>query len=114
MTELPPAPTVTWRPEAAAELLALDEQDEALADAARQAVADIIGHHKTGKALGDRTTTGVLGGLYRLKFDVSGVRPERYRVIYRQSDDGRVTIWAIGAREGRAVYRTVLGRWAGR
>jgi hypothetical protein len=103
--------TVEWRPEAAAELLALDEQDEALGDAARDAVADVAGRHKTGKALGWRDTSGDLTGLCRLKFDLPGIRPERYRLVF-QADGPTITVWAVGPRQGRGVYRDVSDRWS--
>ena len=40
-----------------------------------------------GKELGDRHVSGNLTGFARVKFDVSGQRPQRFPLIYRQLDD---------------------------
>lgn len=61
-----------------------------------------------------RQRSGDLTGLRRLKFDVGEGRPERYRVLYHEGPAEGITIWAIGVREGREVYRSVLDRWIGR
>ena len=52
--------------------------------AATEAIADDLAHGRViGKELGDRHVSGNLTGFARVKFDVPGQRPQRFRLIYR-------------------------------
>jgi hypothetical protein len=95
-----------WRPEALDDLLKLKDMSPQVADVCLAAIDDLTYRRKTGKALGTRDTSGDLTGLYRLKVDIPEVRPERYRILFELIDDSRLTIWAIGLRETRKVYRS--------
>ncbi|MGH3793490.1 MAG: hypothetical protein ACRDSP_01230 [Pseudonocardiaceae bacterium] len=66
-----------------ADLLALNAADEKLADAALATLDDIAHHRQCGKLLGQRNVSGDLTGLYRLRFDVPGQHPPRFRIVYR-------------------------------
>lgn len=65
-----------------------------------------------GKELGARNVSGDLTGLARVKFDVPGQRPLRFRLVYRQLDDTTREIIAIGPREEHAIYRLAASRLA--
>jgi hypothetical protein len=91
----------------------LDNLDPAVADAATAAVSDVAHHHKRGKALGERHITGDLTGLFRVKFDLPDISPQRFRLVYQHEGDS-VIIWALGPREDAQVYREVLNRQSGR
>jgi hypothetical protein len=80
-----------------------------VADAALAALDDVLHRRKTGKALGARNVSGDLSGLYRVKFDADGRRPERYRLVY-QLQGGVVRVWGFGPRHGHAVYRQIAAR----
>lgn len=66
-------------PQVLDDLRGLAEFDEALIDAALQAIADIAERRKTGKLLGARYVSGDLSGCRRLRFDLPGQRPQRFR-----------------------------------
>ena len=51
-----------------------------------------------------------LTGLARVKFDVPGQRPQRFRLVYRQLDGTTREIIAIGPREQHAIYRLAASR----
>ena len=55
---------------------------------------------------------GCLTGLARVKFDIGGQRPQRFRLIYRRLDDTTREIIAIGPREEHAIYRLAASRLA--
>ena len=76
--------------------------------AAAVAIADDLahGHIIDGKELGHRHVSGNLTGFARVKFDDSGQRPQRFRLIYRQLDDVTLEIVAIGPRDEHAIDRT--------
>jgi hypothetical protein len=100
-----------WHEEALDDLNLLDDTDPKLGDAAIQAVDDLCHCRKVGKALGKRKTSGDLGGLLRLKFDLPGEYPERYRVVYEETEPGKaIYIWGMGQRESQWVYRMVQAR----
>ena len=63
-----------------------------------------------GKGLGERHVSGNTTGFARVKFDVSGQRPQRFRLIYRQLDDATLEIVAIGPRDEHAIYRAAAQR----
>ncbi|MGI8647104.1 MAG: hypothetical protein ACR2JX_02580 [Mycobacteriales bacterium] len=70
-------------------------------------------HRKQGKALGERGISGNLAGLFRLKFDVDGQRPERFRVVYRLEpvvDPDTVVVVVVGIRDDHEVYRLAVAR----
>ena len=87
VTRATTAETAVWRrtllPQVLDDLRALAEVDEELVDAALRAISDLAGRRRIGKALGARLVSGDLEGCRRLRFDLSGRRPERYRVVYR-------------------------------
>ncbi|HSY16038.1 MAG TPA: type II toxin-antitoxin system RelE/ParE family toxin [Jatrophihabitantaceae bacterium] len=82
-----------------------------LVDAALAAVEDLAFGRQVGKLLGDRHVTGDLTGLSRLRFDVAGQHPLRFRIVYRLVDDDTVIeVLAIGERADHVVYRDTLAR----
>lgn len=88
--------------------------DEVLVDAALQAITDLAQHRKTGKALGDRHVSGDLSGCRRLRFDLAGTKPERFRIIYRLVPNNTrpeaVEVIAVGPRGGHAAYQAAASR----
>jgi hypothetical protein len=80
--------------------------DEAAADAALEAVSDVVNRRKRGKALGKRHVSGDLTGLYRVKFDVDDRKPERFRILYEIPKDGVIRVIAAGERARHGVYRS--------
>ena len=103
-------------PQVLDDLRSLAELDEALVDAAFQAISDLARGRRTGKALGARWVSGDLEGCRRLPFDVPGQRPERHRVVYRlrPSEDraDTVEVISVGPRGGHVVYREAASRLA--
>ncbi|MGH3261037.1 MAG: hypothetical protein ACRDNS_03475 [Trebonia sp.] len=93
-----------------ADLAALERLAPDVLDAARAIVDDLARGRVRGKQLGDRHVSGDLTGLARVKFDVLGQRPQRFRVVYRQIDDATRHVIAIGLRDEHAVYRTARQR----
>ncbi|MHB2023357.1 MAG: hypothetical protein ACYCO3_08515 [Mycobacteriales bacterium] len=67
----------------------------------------------SGKGLGLRHVSGDLTGLARVKFDVPGRRPPRFRLVYRQIDDSTRAVLAMGPRYEHASCRTAVSRLAG-
>ncbi|MGH9164427.1 MAG: hypothetical protein ACRDZW_02795 [Acidimicrobiales bacterium] len=67
-----------------------------------------------GKLLGDRTVSGDLSGCRRLRFDIEGERPHRFRIVYRLRRDDTapdaVEVIAIGPRGGHAAYQAAVAR----
>lgn len=101
-------------PQVLADLQALGQEDDALVDAALQAMIDLAERRKTGKELGERHVSGDLVGTRRLKFDLAGQHPERFRVVYRllpdESAADTVEIISVGRRGGHAVYLAAVAR----
>jgi len=82
--------------------------------AAAASIIDDLAHGRvSGKDLGLRHVSGDLTGLARVKFDVPGRRPPRFRLVYRQIDDSTREVLAMGPRDERAIYRTAVRRLAG-
>jgi mRNA-degrading endonuclease RelE of RelBE toxin-antitoxin system len=110
----PPKPVKFERryaPEVVEDLADLAHVDAALVDAALAAVDDLAFGRRRGKLLGARHVTGDLTGLSRLRFDLPGRRPLRFRVVYRLIDNSTVVeILAIGERADHVVYRDTLAR----
>lgn len=73
-------------------------------------LVDLAERRKTGKRLGARHVSGDLEGCRRLRFDLPGERPERFRIIYRLRPDeasaDTVEVIAVGPRGGHAAYRS--------
>lgn len=112
MTQPPARPphTLIPRQEAAADVAALGDHGPDVV-AAALAITDDLAHGRViGKALGTRNVSGDLTGLARVKFDVPGQRPQRFRLVYRQLDDTTREIVAIGLREQHAIYRLAASR----
>lgn len=104
---------LSYLPQVAADLDALDRLDPELAAAALATLDDLAHGRQRGKVLGTRNITGDLTGLARLRFDLPGVRPLRFRVVYRlMENDAVAEIVAIGERGGHAFYREALARLA--
>jgi len=101
---------VLWHPAARDDLTQLDAIDLAIGDAALAAIDDVAAHRKHGKALGPRHTSGDLTGFFRVKFDLAGRRPERFRLVYEQPDDHTICVWALGERAEQAVYHEAASR----
>jgi len=79
--------------------------------AAVASILDDLAHGRvTGKELGDRNISGDLSGFARIRFDVPGQRPQRFRLIYRQVDEFTRMIIAIGLRDEHAIYRAAVQR----
>lgn len=101
-------------PQVLADLQVLSQEDDALVDAALQAIVDLAERRKIGKELGERHVSGDLAGTRRLKFDLAGQRPERFRVVYRLLPDksaaDMVEIISVGRRGGHAVYLAAVAR----
>lgn len=101
-------------PQVLPDLQALGHEDDALVDAAMQAIIDLAERRKIGKALGERHVSGDLVGTRRLKFDLAGQRPERFRVVYRllpdESAADTVEVISVGRRGGHAVYLAAVAR----
>ncbi len=110
-----------------ADLSALAAVDRALIDAVLAAVDDLAHGRQRGKVLGDRHVSGDLTGLLRLRVDLPGVTPPRFRIVYRLTehntghDTGHDTahdtgqaplleVLAVGERAEHAIYRDVLAR----
>lgn len=100
-------------PQVLDDLHALAHIDEALVDVALQAITDLAEHRKIGKLLGVRHVSGDLSGCRRLRFDLPGDHPERFRIIYRLEPDDTIEVIALGPRGGHAAYRTAVERLAG-
>lgn len=101
---------LTFALDVPADLLAVQEVDPAALDAA-QAIIDDLAHGRVrGKLLGERRVSGDLTGLARVKFDIPHQRPQRFRLIYRQVDEGTCHVIAIGLRDEHAIYRTAVRR----
>ncbi|MGI8983462.1 MAG: type II toxin-antitoxin system RelE/ParE family toxin [Acidimicrobiales bacterium] len=96
------------------DLRALARFDEALIDAALQAITDLAEHRKVGKPLGERHVSGDLTGCRRLRFDLAGSKPVRFRVVYRLRPDeinsDTVEVIAVGPRGGHAAYQAAVSR----
>ena len=112
MTQRPRLPryTLISRPEAVADIAALAAHGPAVVAAAAAIVDDLALGRVMGKELGHRNISGDLSGLYRVKFDVAGQRPQRFRLVYRQLDDTTRELVAIGRREEHAIYRLAASR----
>ena len=107
-----PRYTVIPHPDATADVAALATYGLEVV-AAAVAIADDLAHGRViGKALGERHVSGNLTGFARVKFDVSGQRPQRFRLIYRQLDDVTLEIVAIGPHDEHAIYRAAAKRLA--
>ena len=102
--------TVIAHPDAIADVAALATHGPEVV-AAAVAITDDLAHGRViGKQLGDRNVSGNLTGFARVKFDVPGQRPQRFRLIYRQLDDTTCEIVAIGPRDEHAIYRAAAQR----
>jgi hypothetical protein len=101
----PPLYTLIPHPDATADVAALADFGPDVV-AAAVAIADDLAHGRViGKQLGDRHVSGDLTGFARVKFDVPGQRPQRFRLVYRQLDDITREIVAIGPRDEHAICR---------
>lgn len=112
MTPPPKAPRYVLLPltEVLGDIAALAELGADGIEAATAALDDLAHGRLIGKELGDRNVSGDLTGLARVKFDVAGQRPQRFRLIYRQVDASTREIVAIGVRDERAIYRLAVTR----
>ena len=106
----PPRYTVIPRPEATADVVALAAHGSDVVAAALAITEDLAHGRVVGKQLGDRNISGELTGLARVKFDVPGRRPQRFRLVYRQLDDTTREIVAVGPRREHAIYRLAASR----
>jgi hypothetical protein len=97
-------------PAVVGDLAALRAINARLVDAALAAVEDLTFGRQIGKLLGERHVTGDLTGLSRLRFDLPGQHPLRFRIVYRLiQNDTVIEVLAIGERAEHIVYRdTVL------
>lgn len=112
MTQPPTSPRYTLVPrrEVTADVLALADQGPDVV-AAGLAILDDLAHGRVvGKELGARNVSGDLTGLARVKFDVPGQKPQRFRLVYRQLDEVTREIVAIGPRAQHTIYRLAATR----
>jgi mRNA-degrading endonuclease RelE of RelBE toxin-antitoxin system len=111
VAERPPRPAryqLIFHPTIEADLEALDGEG---LEAALAILEDLAHGRVTGKLLGDRHVSGNLTGLARVKFDLAGHRPPRFRLVYRPGPENHILeIIAIGRREHHAIYRAALRR----
>ena len=107
-----PSFTLTFGLDIARDLAALDAVEPAALDAAQTILDDLAYGRMIGKLLGNRNVSGDLTGLARVKFDVAGQRPQRFRLVYRQVDERTRDVLAIGLREEHAIYRLAARRIA--
>lgn len=107
---MPPRYTVIPLPEATADVAALSVYGRDVVAAAAAIIEDLAHGRVIGKGLGKRNVSGDLTGLARVKFDVQGRRPQRFRVVYRQLDEATREVLAIGPREQHAIYRLAASR----
>lgn len=99
------------RPEVTADVLALAGHGPQIVTATAALLDDLAHGRVTGKQLGDRRISGDLTGLARVKFDLPGQRPQRYRLLYRQlPDTTTLEIVAIGPRREHAIYQLAVSR----
>lgn len=105
-----PRYTLIPRSEVAADVVALAAHGPDVVAAAAAVVDDLAHGRVIGKNLGDRNVSGDLTGLARVKFDVPGQRPQRFRLIYRPLDETTCEVIAIGLREEHAIYRLAASR----
>ena len=93
------------------DLKVLARVDSGLVDAALAAVEDLAFGRARGKQLGQRHVSGDLTGLSRLRFDLAGQHPARFRIVYRLIENNTIVeILAIGERADHVVYRDTLAR----
>jgi hypothetical protein len=93
-----------------ADLVTLEAIEPEAVDAAANILDDLAHGRATGKLLGKRHVSGDLTTLARVKFDLPGRRPQRFRLLYRQPDDSTRDIVAIGSRDEHAIYRAAARR----
>ena len=106
----PPRYDVIPLPEAAADIVALSVHGPDVVAAAAAAIDDLAHGRVLGKSLGARDVSGDLTGIARVKFDIPGQRPQRFRLLYRQLDDTTREVIAVGPREQHAIYRIAARR----
>ncbi len=105
-----PRYTLTFDIDIADDLAAVHELDPKALEAAQEILDDLAHGRVRGKLLGSRNVSGDLTGLARVKFDVSGQQPQRFRVVYRQVDEASRHVVAIGFRDEHAIYRAAVRR----
>jgi hypothetical protein len=93
-----------------ADLVAIHEVDPAALEAAQAIIDDLAQGRVHGKLLSERRVSGDLTGLARVKFDIPNRRPQRFRLIYRQTDEDTRHVVAVGVRDEHAIYRTAVRR----
>ncbi|MGH7884052.1 MAG: hypothetical protein ACREN8_14315 [Candidatus Dormibacteraceae bacterium] len=106
----PPRYALTFSLDVETDLSALATLDLALLDAAEAVLGDLAYGRVTGKPLGHRHVSGDLSGLARVKFDLPGQWPQRFRLVYRQFESNVYDIVAIGPRDEHAIYRVAVKR----
>lgn len=104
-----------YAPAVVGDLAVLRAINARLVGAALAALEDLTFGRQAGKLLGDRHVTGDLTGLARLRFDLPGQHPLRFRIVYRliEDDTGElpvIEVLAIGERADHIVYRDTLAR----
>ena len=94
------------------DLAVLAAEGRQVALAALRAADDLAHGRVVGKRLGARSGVGDLSGLARVTFNVPGRRPQRFRLVCREVDDGTYQVVTIGRREQSTVYRIAVERLA--
>jgi len=109
-TERQPHYRLSWTASARSDVVAFTaEQGTDIAGAALIAATDVEYGRRRGKALGDRNVTGNLSGLFRVKFDLAGNRPERFRLIYCHVGAELVEIVPGHSRPTDRLWRNAAG-----
>lgn len=101
---------LTFHVDIEADLVGLAALETSALDAAQAILDDLAYGRVTGKALGVRHVSGDLTGVARVKFDTPGQRPQRFRLLYRQTDPATRDVLAIGVRDEHGIYRTAVAR----
>jgi len=83
----------------------------ALHAAALETANKVANHQLTGKRLGERRVSGDLSGAYRVAFDIAGVRPQRFCIVFlitgENGTNPTVEILRAGPRAEHVIYKAV-------
>lgn len=101
---------LTFHPQVADDLTALAGHGSLVLDAVTAVLDDLAHGRVTGKQLGQREVSGDLTGYARVKFDLPGHRPPRFRLRYRTIDTTTRDVLAVGLRDHHAIYQAAVRR----
>jgi len=101
---------LTFHSQIADDLTALAAHGPPVLDAVTAVLDDLAHGRVTGKQLGQRQVSGDLTGFARVKFDLPGQRPPRFRLLYRTIDTTSLDVLAVGLRDHHAIYQAAVHR----